>query len=153
MVGAPICNRSIPVRIGVVALGNTNANLKVEMIHTLGGLRSSTVKPASAHARIILQTILNECRKDCQCVMCNVAVVWKTQDRVFHIAFGSRRWKWSGNANQLTVFRRCVVKDVIAEDAELCSRSPTGRGVRLKPGSVRVRISSGILRDRDERKT
>ena len=106
MVGKLICNQSIPVRIGVMALGNTNANLKVEMIHTLGGLRSSTVKPASAHARIILQTILNECRKDCQCVMCNVAVVWKTQDRVFHIAFGSRRWKWSGNANQLTVFRR-----------------------------------------------
>ena len=28
MVGAPICNRSIPVRIGVMALGNTNANLE-----------------------------------------------------------------------------------------------------------------------------
>ena len=38
MVGALICNQSIPVRIWVVALGNThNANLKVEMIHTLSG--------------------------------------------------------------------------------------------------------------------
>ena len=45
--------QSIPVRIGVVALGNThNANLKVEMIHTLGGLRSSTVKPANVHVRL-----------------------------------------------------------------------------------------------------
>ena len=153
MVGALICNQSIPVRIGVMALGNTNANLEAETIYALGGLRSSTVKPASAHARIILQTILNECRKDCQCVMCNVVVVWKTQDRVFHIAFGSRRWKWCGNANQPTVFRRCVVKNVMLKNMELCSRIPTGRGIRLKPGSVRVQISSGILRDRDERKT
>ena len=53
MVGALICNQSIPVRIWVVALGNThNANLKVEMIHTLGGLRSSTVKPANVHVRL-----------------------------------------------------------------------------------------------------
>ena len=64
--------------------------------------------------------------------MCNVAVVWKTQDRVFHIAFGSRRWKWSGNANQLTVFRRCVVKNVIAEDTELCTRGVIGRRVGFK---------------------
>ena len=62
-------------------------------------------------------------------------------------------WKWCGNAIQLTVFRRCVVKNVMLKNMELCSRSPTGRGVRLKSGSVRVRISSGILRDRDERKT
>ena len=61
--------------------------------------------------------------------------------------------KWCGNANQLTVFRRYVEKNVMLRSMELCSRSPTGRGVRLKPGSVRVRISSGILRDRDERKT
>lgn len=101
MVGALICNQSIPVRIGVMALGNThNANLEAETIYALGGLRSSTVKPASAHARIILQIILNECRKDYQCVMCNVAVVWKTQDRVFHIAFGSRRMNGSGVATQ-----------------------------------------------------
>ena len=52
MVGALICNQLIPVRIGVMALGNTNANLKVEMIHTLGGLRSSTVKPANVHVRL-----------------------------------------------------------------------------------------------------
>ena len=52
MVGKLICNQSIPVRIGVMALGNTNANLKVEMIHTLGGLRSSTVKPANVHVRL-----------------------------------------------------------------------------------------------------
>ena len=59
-------------------------------------------------------------------------VIWKTQNRVFHIAFGSRRWKWCGNANQLTVFRRCVVKNVIAEDTELCTRGVIGRRVGFK---------------------
>ena len=39
MVGALICNQSIPVRIGVVALGDFyNAYLGVEMIYTPSGL-------------------------------------------------------------------------------------------------------------------
>ena len=55
MVDVLICNQLIPVRIGVMALVNThNANLKVEMIHTLGGLRSSTVKPANVHVRLYI---------------------------------------------------------------------------------------------------
>lgn len=120
MVGALICNQSIPVRIGVMALGNThNANLEAETIYALGGIRSSTVKPANVHVRLFTKFNLNDCRKVYRFVMHDGLVIWKTQNRVFHIAFGSRRWKWSGNANQLTVFRRCVVKDVIAEDAEL----------------------------------
>ena len=119
----------------------------------LAVLRSDTVNRKTHMLWIILLIILNDYPKDRQSVMCNGLIIQKMQDRVFQVAFESRRWKWSGNANQLTVFRCCVVKDVIAKDAELCSRIPTGRGARLKSGSVRVRISSGTLRDRDERKT
>ena len=53
MVGALFCNQSIPVRIGVMALGSThNANLEAETIYALGGLRSSTVKSANVHVRL-----------------------------------------------------------------------------------------------------
>ena len=53
MVDVLICNQLIPVRIGVMALGNNhNANLKAETIYALGGLRSSTVKPANVHVRL-----------------------------------------------------------------------------------------------------
>lgn len=98
MVGALICNQSIPVRIWVVALAYDNsANLKVEMIHTLSGLRSSTVKPANVHVRlciILYYIILIIYRKVCQSVMHSELTGWKMQNCVSRITFGSRRWKW-----------------------------------------------------------
>ena len=64
--------------------------------------------------------------------------------------------KWCGNANQLTVFRRCVVKDVIAEDTELCTRGVIGRRVGFKFPFLKKSFGSspnGCMQNRDERET
>ena len=88
--------------------------------------------------------------------MHNELVIWKMQDRVFHITFGTRLiLKWVngsgvGNANQLTVFRRCVVKNAMLEDTELCTRGVIGRRVGFKPPFLKKSFGSspkGCTRD------